>query len=436
MLSSGIAQAHNSFLMYEGKANLRIGKVPEEQIVKSVFVPKQDVQPAPALPGWKNDWQTAVEFLIANNYEQVISILSKRQTAASANGEARLDALLEAAIQICEACVQHQSQVELHSQAMTQSLQRQQQLQQQMLAFLTSTINSAIAAEANGNGVAATAKRPSSPLRTPSQDLWPQSQEGAERPSLAVYLLGAFRVFANGRLVSNWSGNKCKSIFKHMIMNRHRPVRHDVLMEQFWPDEAPDAAKRNMYQTVYLLRQALQQDDTDFQFILCQDGTYSLNDQVDIWVDSALFEEQYARGLKLEKEGDMETAVHAYITADELFAGDFLAEDIYDEWTLIHRERIKHAHLDLLDRVSQHYWKTQQYPQCITVCKKILQGDSCREDIHRRLMRAYLHQGQRHLAIRQYHRCVEHLAQELDVEPMPATNQLFTQIVNGDGITS
>ncbi|WP_420628408.1 AfsR/SARP family transcriptional regulator [Candidatus Leptofilum sp.] len=405
--------------------------------MKPVFAPKQDIPPAPALPGWKNDWQNAVEFLIANNYEQVIAILSHRQTAASTNGEARLEALLEAAIQICEACAQHQSQVELHSQAMTQSLQRQQQLQQQMLAFLTTTINSAAAEEANGSAnQTAVAKQPSPTTMPPAPNLWPQPKEIATRPSLAVYLLGSFRVFVNGRLVSNWSGNKCKSIFKHMIMNRHRPVRHDVLMEQFWPDETPDAAKRNMYQTVYLLRQALQQDDSDFQFILCQDGTYSFNDELDIWVDSALFEEQYAHGLQLEKEGDMETAVQAYATADELYAGDFLAEDIYEEWTLVHRERIKHAHLDLLDRISQHYWKTQQYSQCVTVCKKILQGDSCREDIHRRLMRAYLHQGQRHLAIRQYHHCVELLAQELDVEPMPATRQLFNQIVNGEPLTS
>ncbi|WP_420641627.1 AfsR/SARP family transcriptional regulator [Candidatus Leptofilum sp.] len=404
--------------------------------MKPVFAPKEESPPVPALPGWKNEWQHAVEFLIANDYERVIAILSSRQTAASAKGEARLEALLEAAIQICEACAQHQSQVELHSQAMTQSLQRQQQLQQQMLAFLTSTINSAAAVEASSSANGTVAKPAAKPQSQPAPSLWPQPQKSAERPSIAVYMLGPFRVFVNGRLINSWSGNKCKSIFKHMIMNRHRPVRHDVLMEQFWPDETPDAARRNMYQTVYLLRQALQQDDADFQFILCQDGTYSFNDELDIWVDSTLFEEQYAYGLQLEKEGDMETAVQAYTTADELYSGDFLAEDIYDEWTLVHRERIKHAHLDLLDRISQHYWATQQYPQCITVCKKILQGDSCREDIHRRLMRAYLHQGQRHLAIRQYHRCVELLAQELDVEPMPATSQLFNQIVNGEPLTA
>ncbi|MCA9918120.1 MAG: winged helix-turn-helix domain-containing protein [Anaerolineales bacterium] len=408
--------------------------------MNSVFAPKQEQQPAHLLPGWNDEWKQAIGHLLANDYEKVVAILSERQTAASANHETRLEALLEAAIQICEACTQHQSQVELHRQAMTQSLQRQQQLQQQMLAFLTSTINSVDTRAAHGNA-AATVKRPSPTQPEVTHSLWRQPQSQPAKPvvanghSLAVYLLGTFRVFVNGRLVNNWSGNKSKSIFKHMIINRHRPVSHDVLMEQFWPDESPEAAKRNMYQNVYLLRQALQQDDSDLQYILCQDGSYTFNDRVDIWVDSTVFEDQYKQGLQLEKDGQMETAVQAFAAADELYSGDFLADDIYEEWTLVHRERLKHAHLDLLDRISQHYWTTRQYSQCISTCKKILQGDSCREDIHRRLMRTYLHQGQRHLAIRQYHHCVELLVQELNVAPMPATQKLFNQIINGEPLT-
>jgi len=413
--------------------------------VNTAFVPKEEELPGHLISGWKNEWKQAVEYLIVNNYDQVITILRKRQTAASENGETRLVALLEAAIQICEACTQHQSQVELHSQAMTQSLQRQQQLQQQMLAFLTSTIHSAGSTNENmGQPEMNPEKRPFATNNhhhaEPRHGLWPQQEtqpvsNKTGKTTLSVYFLGAFRVFVNGRPINNWSGNKCKSIFKHMIMNRRRPVNHEVLMDLFWPDEDPDVARRNLYQAIYLLRQALQQDDNDFQFIIVQDGAYSFNTRLEIWVDSTLFEEQYAHGLKLEKEGQTETAVHAFEAADDLYGGDFLAEDIYEEWTLMHRERVKHAHLDMLDRISQYYWATQQYAQCITYCKKILQDDNCREDIHRRLMLAYLNQGQRHLAIRQYHRCIEVLAQELDVEPLPATTQLFNQIVNGKPTT-
>ncbi|MNL86910.1 Bacterial transcriptional activator domain protein [compost metagenome] len=43
-------------------------------------------------------------------------------------------------------------------------------------------------------------------------------------------------------------------------------------------------------------------------------------------------------------------------------------------------------------------------------------------------MRAYYRQGDRPLALRTYDRCVAALAEELDVDPMPETEELFDRI--------
>ncbi len=64
----------------------------------------------------------------------------------------------------------------------------------------------------------------------------------------------------------------------------------------------------------------------------------------------------------------------------------------------------------------------------IYYCRKILAEDNCREDVHRRVMLSYLNLDQPHLALRQYHICVEALKDELDVPPMPATDELYKQI--------
>jgi DNA-binding SARP family transcriptional activator len=84
--------------------------------------------------------------------------------------------------------------------------------------------------------------------------------------------------------------------------------------------------------------------------------------------------------------------------------------------------------MDILDRLSCHYFEQREMALCISYCQKILLEDNCREDAHRRLMRCYLIQGQRYLAIRQYHICVEAVQQELEVPPMPATTALFQEI--------
>jgi DNA-binding SARP family transcriptional activator len=117
-----------------------------------------------------------------------------------------------------------------------------------------------------------------------------------------------------------------------------------------------------------------------------------------------------------------------YELADSLYEGEFLAEDLYEDWIMVHREDLKRAHLDILDRLSQFYFNQGQFTLCMTLCYRLLAEDNCCEEAHRRLMRCYFNQGQRHLAVRQYHLCVDILERELVVPPMPATVELFQQI--------
>jgi len=84
--------------------------------------------------------------------------------------------------------------------------------------------------------------------------------------------------------------------------------------------------------------------------------------------------------------------------------------------------------LDTLGQLSQHHYTSGQFAMSIFYCHKILGEDKCREDVHRRVMLCYLNLDQPHLALRQYHTCVEALKEELDVPPMQATEDLFKQI--------
>ena len=58
----------------------------------------------------------------------------------------------------------------------------------------------------------------------------------------------------------------------------------------------------------------------------------------------------------------------------------------------------------------------------------MLAADSCREDAHCRLMRCYARLEQYPPALRQYQACVEALRTELDVQPSPATVELYERI--------
>ena len=66
--------------------------------------------------------------------------------------------------------------------------------------------------------------------------------------------------------------------------------------------------------------------------------------------------------------------------------------------------------------------------EAISVCKKILEKDNCREDIYRRLMECFYGSGHRDRAIKIFRKCTKSLKTELEVEPTAATIQLYRRI--------
>ncbi len=246
--------------------------------------------------------------------------------------------------------------------------------------------------------------------------------------SLEIYCLGSFRVYQNNKLVKKWSGHKAKAIFKYLMTHRKHPTNREILIDLFWGEVDPVAARKNLHQAIYTLRQILQKGCPNFTYVLLEDGCYYLNPNLELWIDSEAFTEHFQIGQRYEREDRLPEAIVQYETAESLYQGEFLMEDRYEDWPIIQREELKHAHLDILDRLSRYYFGQNQLAMCITFCQKILTGDNCREDAHRRLIRCYLSQGQHHLALRQYHICIEALKQELDVPPMPATIELYEEI--------
>jgi DNA-binding SARP family transcriptional activator len=117
-----------------------------------------------------------------------------------------------------------------------------------------------------------------------------------------------------------------------------------------------------------------------------------------------------------------------YESAANLYQGDFLADDLYEEWPVLTRERLRMTYLDMLDRLSRIHFNQGQYLACVNLCHIILTCDNCREDAHRRLMRCYSRQGQHQLALSQFQACVETLRAEMDVDPEPVTKQLAERI--------
>jgi DNA-binding SARP family transcriptional activator len=244
-----------------------------------------------------------------------------------------------------------------------------------------------------------------------------------EAPMLAVHLLGPLRVVLDGTPVERWPSGRGRSLLKYLLNHRHPWPRREALMEVFWPLSTPEAARNSLNVALHGLRRALRAA-TDHPVIVLEDGAYRLHRDVRLWVDVDEFERHVDAGRRLEAAGDRAGAIAEHELATAVYQGDFLADDPYEEWPVVTRERLRLAYLDTLDRLSQHYFSQDLLAASAALCQRIIEHDACREDAHRRLMRCYGRQDQPQLALRQYHACAAALRAELGVGPAPATRRL------------
>ncbi|MCA9920852.1 MAG: winged helix-turn-helix domain-containing protein [Anaerolineales bacterium] len=417
--------------------------------------------------------QTVQSLLEKQEYLLAAELLLKAHQLTIEQGADGLAGTLLAAYQICLNCHQHQQNALTYYDVYQKAILHESELRQQLNAVLVSLIDS----EAGNPQLSLTLTQknsfspspptlwkriqflltgrmlpdeqtrpfpphappkltiPVEPLSSPAApplaaepNSIPDTQNESPYPTLTVYCLGAFRVYEDDHSIDEWSNGKGKAIFKYLIMHRQQPVHKEMLMDLFWPDADPDAARNNLNVAIYGLRKALRNGYPDFSHILFQQDCYRLNPDLQIWVDSEAFDKHIQSAQELERLNQEPLAIMACHAAEELYQGDLLMEDRYEEWILPLRQKQQDNYLKLLDTLSKHYFDNQNLTTCITICHKILAIEPCREETHRQLMQIYCRQQQHYLAIRQYHQCAEALKEELDVLPAPVTTQLFEKI--------
>jgi DNA-binding SARP family transcriptional activator len=269
---------------------------------------------------------------------------------------------------------------------------------------------------------------------------WTQQGATTALAPLQVRCLGTLDIRLGWNKVDSWRSKKAKTLFKYLIAQRGRPIPKDVLMEILWPEGDPQAANNNLKAAVHALRQTLDPSGKNndgkesMQYIIFLDGNYVLNNEAEIWVDVDEFEHQWATGRRLDKEGKVDEATKAYAAAEKLYRGDFLEDDIYEDWTLLRREALKDTYLAILSKLSERSIQDEDYESCIVYCQKILAKDPCREDAYRRLMRCHSRLGHRSRAMNWYKLCVKTLRTELETDPDGETTELYQRLLRGECI--
>jgi DNA-binding SARP family transcriptional activator len=150
--------------------------------------------------------------------------------------------------------------------------------------------------------------------------------------------------------------------------------------------------------------------------LLCPEG--------DLWVDVDAFEEAASAARRT-------TDPAAYRAAIELYAGELLSEDRYEEWTELRRDQLRQLYLALLVELAGLHAERREYEPAIDVLRRATAEEPTFEEANVELMRLHALSGRPERAIAQYERLRDALCRGLGVEPAAATRRLRDEIAAG-----
>jgi DNA-binding SARP family transcriptional activator len=252
--------------------------------------------------------------------------------------------------------------------------------------------------------------------------------------ALQARYFGHFEMFCDGEVVSLGRNGKALAILKYLLAHRARPVSQDHLMGWLWPESNLKKARWSLNSAIHVLRKLLSNCPASVleNYILLEEGYYRLCPTVRVETDIDEFDVSYEQGRRLEKAHRTEEAAAEYEKAVELYRGDYLVEDLYEDWTMVERERLANAYVDMLGRLAVHYMEAGQYQEAIRACYRLLEKDRCYEDSYRVLMRCYVSLGLRGRALRQYRLCEKILLQEYGTTPSSETQSLYRDLLRDE----
>ena len=254
----------------------------------------------------------------------------------------------------------------------------------------------------------------------------------AKDAPLRIQTFGSFQVWLDGTELgpAAWGREKALHLFQFLVTMRQSGlyVHKEQIIDRLWPDVDLDDGDRDFKVALHTINKTLEPERkprTEPHFIHRHGLTYGLN-LAGIWIDADEFERLIAVGNQA-KPHDEQTAIHCYRQALALYKGDYLPERRYEDWSSAERERLQVLALGMMTTLA-NLMLAQSPLESIRLTQRVLAIDPIWEDAYRIQMQAYVSQGNRPLAIRTYQQCVAALADELGLEPLPETQQLFAQI--------
>ncbi len=238
---------------------------------------------------------------------------------------------------------------------------------------------------------------------------------------VTVNALGRFRVLRAGDPVapSEWRSRKARDVLKILVCHRGHSVTRDYLVEALWPEEDPAKTGNRLSVALSTVRAVLDPGHRlpPNHFLVAGERSVAL-DTAHVAVDVDDFLADAAEGLRQWRDAHEEEALERLEAAEIAYTGDFLEEDVYEDWSMALREEARAAYRAVAGALADLGTQSGRHDEAIRYRLRIVERDAYDEEAQLGLVCAFAAAG-RHGEARRAYRVYAGRMEQIGVEPAP-----------------
>ncbi|CAN5737601.1 hypothetical protein BH23ACT12_BH23ACT12_20400 [soil metagenome] len=247
--------------------------------------------------------------------------------------------------------------------------------------------------------------------------------------NLDIRLLGRFSVRRAGREIpaGEFQGRLVRTLLQLLITKTGQLVTRDYLTECLWPGRAPADPERNLNVMIARARRAL----GDPSLIVTGSGGYSFHPAAGCEVDAEMFLARVRSGRELLNENRQVQALVEFRAALDLWAGEPVAEDAYEDWAQEYRRRLSEALLEALEGAAAAALGAGLPADAAGLARTAAAREPLREASHLLLARSLASAGDTAGALSVLRSFGARLADELGLDPPASVTTLERDLLLG-----
>ncbi|AWM25499.1 adenylate cyclase [Sinorhizobium fredii USDA 205] len=244
----------------------------------------------------------------------------------------------------------------------------------------------------------------------------PRFLESVHASRVDFTLLGGFAVRSGNGEALILPTAKVRLLAAYLALAAGQYQARSKLCALFWEDRGADQARASLRNALASIRAVL----GDHMLIANRDAV--MLDPNFVFTDVSELEALVTRSAAT---AGAETARRL---SAEFLEGLAVSGEELSEWIEFERTRCRNLSETLLAKTAEQLAENGEEAAAIALAQQLVALDPYREKSHRLLMRLYARQGERSLAVAQFQKCRQLLADELGTEPSPQTVALAGEL--------